>query len=31
MKKYINLKLSEEKFYKLNENLERKIRLKNRK
>ena len=31
MKKYINLKLSEEKFYKANENLERKIRLKNRK
>lgn len=31
MKNYINLKLSEEKFYKANENLERKIRLKNRK
>lgn len=31
MKKYINLKLSEEKFYKANENFERKIRLKNRK
>lgn len=31
MKKYINLKLSEEKFYKTNEILERKIRLKNRK
>lgn len=31
MKKYINLKLSEKKFYKTNENLERKIRLKNRK
>lgn len=31
MKKYINLKLSEEKFYKANEILERKIRLKNRK
>lgn len=31
MKKYINLKLSEEKFYKVKENLERKIRLKNRK
>jgi len=31
MKKYINLKLSEEKFYKTNKNLERKIRLKNRK
>lgn len=31
MKKYINLKLTEEKFYKANKNLERKIRLKNRK
>lgn len=31
MKNYINLKLSEEKFYKENENLERKIRLKNKK
>lgn len=31
MKKYINLKLSEEKFYKTNESLERKIKLKNRK
>lgn len=31
MKNYINLKLSEEKFYKTNENLERKIRLKNKK
>lgn len=31
MKKYINFKLTEEKFYKTNENLERKIRLKNRK
>lgn len=31
MKKYINLKLSEEKFYKTNEIFERKIRLKNRK
>ena len=31
MKEYINLKLSEEKFNKVNKNLERKIRLKNRK
>lgn len=31
MKKYINLKLSEKKFYKMNENLEIKTRLKNRK
>ena len=31
MKKYINLKLTEEKFYKTDKNLERKIRLKNRK
>ena len=31
MKKYINLKLTEEKFYKMDKNLERKIRLKNRK
>lgn len=31
MKKYINLKLMEEKFYETDKNLERKIRLKNRK